>query len=497
MAVAVMVAGLAAWGLNRSSDALRSVYADRTVPLQQLSDLKYLIALNRIITLQAVLTPSAEGSARAAKLVGDNNTKVMALWAAYRGNVLAPDEASIAAGVDGALKQLVEQGYGPVVSALARNDAAAAREAHDKGVVKLAPPFLEVVKKLSERQVQIAKEDYERNAADARTIEWAMAALTLTGVALCAVLALVITRRLVRALGAEPDDLVAIADRIAHGELAADGLPPAVAGSVLSSMQTMRAALHRVVQVVRDGVENVSAASSEIATGNLDLSNRTERQASNLEETSASMQDLTGAVRQSADTARQANEIAANATEAAARGGEVVDQVVRTMAEIQASSRRIVDIIGTIDGIAFQTNILALNAAVEAARAGEQGRGFAVVAGEVRSLAQSSASAAREIKSLIGDSVSRVESGGALVTAAGQNMQDILAQVRSVGDLIGQITVAAAEQSHGITAVSSSITQLDDTTQQNAALVEQSAAAAESLRQQSIRLSEAVAAFRL
>ena len=238
-------------------------------------------------------------------------------------------------------------------------------------------------------------------------------------------------------------------------------------------------------------------SSSEVATGNADLSQRTEHTASNLQQTASSIEQLSGTVRQSADAASTANQLAASAATVARRGGEVVSQVVSTMDEINTSSKKIADIIGVIDGIAFQTNILALNAAVEAARAGEQGRGFAVVASEVRGLAKRSGDAAREIKSLIGASVEKVESGSRLVADAGSTMNEIVASVQRVSDMIGDITAASNEQSQGIGQVNTAVTQLDRMTQQNAALVEQSAAAAESLKQQATRLNEVVGAFRL
>ncbi|WP_349741221.1 methyl-accepting chemotaxis protein [Roseateles cavernae] len=268
-------------------------------------------------------------------------------------------------------------------------------------------------------------------------------------------------------------------------------------GLLLGSMERMVAQLRRVVGEVRQGIESVSTASSEIATGNHDLSARTEQTASSLQETASSMEELTATVGHSADTARQANQLAGSAAEAAVRGGHVVEQVVSNMAQITESSRKIGDIIGTIDGIAFQTNILALNAAVEAARAGEQGRGFAVVASEVRSLAQRSAEAAKEIKTLIGASVERVESGAQLVEQTGTAMQDIVSSVKRVTDLIGEIASAATEQRDGIAQVNVAVTNLDHMTQQNAALVEESAAAAQSLREQSARLAEVVSVFKV
>jgi methyl-accepting chemotaxis protein len=268
-------------------------------------------------------------------------------------------------------------------------------------------------------------------------------------------------------------------------------------GDLLRALGQMQTSLRQMVGQVRSATDSISTASAEIATGNQDLSIRTEQTASNLQQAASSMEQLTGTVKQSADSARQANQLAASAAEVAARGGEVVSKVVSTMDDINASSKKISDIIGVIDGIAFQTNILALNAAVEAARAGEQGRGFAVVAGEVRSLAQRSAQAAKEIKGLIGASVEKVESGSRLVADAGQTMQEIVGSVQRVTDIIGEITAASSEQSDGIGQVNTSVVQLDQMTQQNAALVEQSAAAAESLKEQAVRLAQVVGTFRL
>jgi methyl-accepting chemotaxis protein len=268
-------------------------------------------------------------------------------------------------------------------------------------------------------------------------------------------------------------------------------------GAVLASLEQARGQLLGLVREVRAGVESVSTASEEIARGNADLSSRTEHTASNLQQTASSMEQLTGTVQQSAASAQQARTLATGAADAAQRGGAVVGEVVQTMEAIQASSRQIAEIIGTIDGIAFQTNILALNAAVEAARAGEQGRGFAVVAAEVRSLAQRSATASREIKSLIGNSVERVEAGSRQVQGAGQAMTEIVSSVQRVAQIIGEISNAATEQSSGIGEVNGSVAQLDQMTQQNAALVEQSAAAAQSLKEQAQRLQQAVGGFRL
>jgi methyl-accepting chemotaxis protein len=328
-----------------------------------------------------------------------------------------------------------------------------------------------------------------------RTVMIAFVATLALVVVVVAPLTLLNSRSITEPIG----HAAAVAQSIAGGDLTqpvrTEGKDEVAA--LLGALQRMQLSLRDVVGQVHESSLSIQNASAEVASGNADLSQRTEQAAGSLQQTAASMEQLTGTVKSSADAASQASQLAASAADVAERGGSVVAQVVSTMDEINSSSRKIADIIGTIDGIAFQTNILALNAAVEAARAGEQGRGFAVVAGEVRSLAQRSAAAAREIKALIGASVDRVEAGSRLVADAGSTMGEIVASVQRVNDIIGEISAAAAEQSGGITQVNGAVSQLDEVTQQNAALVEQSAAAAESLKEQALRLGTLVGTFRL
>ncbi len=322
-----------------------------------------------------------------------------------------------------------------------------------------------------------------------------MGGIAIFGVLMGIAIAWLITRSITRPL----NEAVLVAQTVAAGDLSSHIVVNSTdeTGRLLQALKDMNDSLRKIVGEVRLGTDTIATASSQIATGNLDLSSRTEQQASSLEETASSMEELTSTVKQNADNAKQANSLVLSASAVAIKGGTVVAEVVNTMGSINESSRKIVDIISVIDGIAFQTNILALNAAVEAARAGEQGRGFAVVAAEVRNLAQRSAAAAKEIKTLIGDSVDKVEVGAKLVDQAGSTMQEIVDSVKRVTDIMSEITAASVEQTDGIEQINQAITQMDEVTQQNAALVEEAAAAAQSLQDQAANLSQVVSVFNL
>jgi methyl-accepting chemotaxis protein len=398
----------------------------------------------------------------------------LAKIAAARQNVLASRKEATGAKADGQSDAAVSLLNAKYLPAMARYQA----------------EMDELVKLQERRIVDVQAETESRRVANL--------ALMLGGLGVIIVMIVALTFVVVRSIS-EP--LIAadrLAARIASGDLSSgvESMRGDEFGSLLRSLGAMNRSLSVMVSQVRGSTDSIATGSAEIATGNNDLATRTEQTSSDLQSTASSMEELTRTVQLSAESARQASGLATDASAVAERGGEVVQRVVSTMEEINTSSRRIADIIGTIDGIAFQTNILALNAAVEAARAGEQGRGFAVVASEVRSLAQRSAEAAREIKSLIGTSVGRVESGTRLVSDAGATMQEIVQSVRRVAEVIAGITEAAAEQSAGIANVNEAIVKLDQMTQQNSALVEQSAAAAESLREQSAQLAQAVAVFK-
>ena len=497
VAFLIALGAASAWGLARMSALSKTVYDDRVVPLGQLSEVTRVMLRNRVLLLDMFEKPSADNVAKRSAEVDKNFALGAQQWKAFLATSMTAEETTLAGKFDKGFDAYNGQGLAPAVAAMRAGRIDEARSIYRDKVSPLAPAATEALEQLVALQVRVAAEANAQGEALSHRLNLVIVGLAIAAALIATAIAVLLTRGLVRKLGAEPADLAAVAERIAQGDLSKLDAPPAIAGSVMASMQTMHSALTRLVTEVRAGIDSVATASAQIAAGNQDLSSRTEQQASSLQETAASMEQMTAAVRTNADSARQADGLARGASEVAGRGGTAVSEVVSTMGEIQAASRRIEEIISVIDGIAFQTNILALNAAVEAARAGEQGRGFAVVAGEVRNLAQRSAQAAKEIKSLISDSVQKIDNGSARVQVAGQTIDDVVQQVNRVSRLIGEITASTAEQSSGITQVSEAVTQLDQVTQQNAALVEQGAAAAASLREQADKLARAIAVFRL
>ncbi|CAN7590514.1 methyl-accepting chemotaxis protein [Rhizobacter sp. LjRoot28] len=499
-ALVLMVSAIAGASLSASQSRFAN-YLERDAKRAQLAkDMLDGANARAVAARNLVLMTSDSDRKAASEAVRRAHGAVNAALAALAGgpaDAVGADERGLLEAV-----RSVEARYGPVALEIVRLAEAGERDA---AVAKMNAECNPLLSSLLDRTAAyIAHLD---DAARARVVEGQhaydtssrlLAAAALIAVGLAIGLGIYITRGLVQALGAEPARLGAIASRVAAGDLSEEGLERgAAAGSVLASLAEMQARLAGVLGQVRSASDSIATASAEIASGTADLSQRTEEQASNLQQTAASMQQMNTGVANNAESSRQASELAAAASAAARQGGEVVGRVVDTMGAITGSSRRIGEIIGVIDGIAFQTNILALNAAVEAARAGEQGRGFAVVASEVRTLAQRSAEAAKEIKTLISHSVEQVESGAKLVETAGAAMTDIVTRVQGVADMVGEITSATVEQREAASQVHNAITQLDDVTQQNAALVEESAAATESLRGQATTLASVVLAFKL
>ena len=496
MAMMLIVGGfMGLGGMAQTEAGLKTVYEDRTIPLGQVGKIESLLLQNRLAIADSLVTPTPDVIAESTARIEKNIAEITRIWDAYMATTLTAEEKVLAEKLAADRKKFVVDGVNPAVAALRANDIEAAKQIVTDKVRPLYLPVAEGIDALGNLQLDVASQEFTQ--AHDRTVSTRYLAIagTIAGLALLAWLGFMLIRSIIRPL----DAAVKLARGVAEGDLTQriEVHSTNEVGQMMQALKDMNDSLVRVVGQVRTGVDTVATASSQIAAGNLDLSSRTEEQASSLEETASSMEELTSTVRQNAENARQANQLVVSTADVAVKGGQVVGQVVDTMASIKDSSRKISDIIGVIDGIAFQTNILALNAAVEAARAGEQGRGFAGVASEVRNPAQRSAGAAKEIKTLIEDSVGKVDAGSELVDKAGHTMEEIVSSVKRVTDIMSEIAAASQEQSAGIEQVNQAITQMDDATQQNAALVEEAAAASESLQDQAGKLTEAVSVFRL
>ncbi len=502
--LSVLLVGIGILGLTSlgsANDAFKSVYENRTVALGQLARITMLINQNQIaisgVTAGQLSAFPDDVSVVDKKVDDASNTikEIDTLWKAFLGTYLTPEEKKLADAFDANRMAYGRAGFLPAVAALRAHDFQQASELLQGPLTESFPAVQASMEALSQLQLDVAKSQFQASQARYAVVRNVSIAAIAFGVLLAGLIGFWLIRTISRSLR----EALRLAESVAAGDLTQtiDAHSNDEIGQLLQALKNMNASLVTIVGQVRHGTETISVASREIASGNADLSARTESQASSLEETASSMEELTSTVKQNAENARQANQLVVSTADVAAKGGEVVGQVVDTMASIKDSSRKIADIIGVIDGIAFQTNILALNAAVEAARAGEQGRGFAVVASEVRNLAQRSAGAAKEIKALIEDSVDKVDAGGKLVDEAGKTMDEIVTSVKRVTDIMSEIAAASQEQSAGIEQVNQAVTQMDDATQQNAALVEEAAAAAESLQDQAGKLAEAVSVFRL
>jgi methyl-accepting chemotaxis protein len=478
--------------MKASNESLGSLYNERVAALELLKHVGD--GYNEVVDVAHKVGAGSLAAPAGAAEVKAAQARIAARWKDYASSNLDDEELPLvkqaaplmarADAVVARLSALLDKGDAEGVRALAATE-----------LYPAVDPTADIIDKLAGVQLGGAGAEFAAAQKLYTVVLWSTLAISAAVLVVAALAGL----SLVRSITGGIDVAVKVAQTVAAGDLGSQVVVDRrdEIGTLLAALQQMNGSLVAIVGDVRQASESIATGSAQIAHGNADLSQRTEEQASNLEQTAASMEQLTATVKHNADTARRASELAEGASSVAARGGEVVGQVVTTMDGITDSSRRIADIIGVIDGIAFQTNILALNAAVEAARAGEQGRGFAVVASEVRSLAQRSATAAKEIKVLIGESVGKVENGTRLVADAGRTMGDIVDQVQRVSTLIAEISDASGEQSRGIGQIGDAVAQLDQVTQQNAALVEESAAAAESLKVQADGLARTVATFRL
>jgi methyl-accepting chemotaxis protein len=480
--------------LARSNDAMKSMYEDRLVALGQLDQIVRLLNRNELAVAKAISDDPAE-AAKVMDEVDEQIKSISKVWGEYMATYLTPDEKQMAERFAQRRSAYVTEALLPAIAAVRVRDTAAATTLLHGKMETMFTDVRKEINDLIQLQQTVAKQEFQERQDAYVFVRNSCIAALIAGL----LMALAIGVWLVRAITKPLDEAIEIAGKIAAGNLDQDITVDSTneMGRLKQALRNMNESLVKIVVQVRTGTDTIASASNQIATGNLDLSSRTEQQAASLEETASSMEELTSTVRQNADNARQADKLAQSASDVAGKGGAVVSEVVETMGSINESSRKIVDIISVIDGIAFQTNILALNAAVEAARAGEQGRGFAVVASEVRNLAQRSAGAAKEIKGLIGDSVEKVDAGSRLVEQAGVTMAEIVESIRRVTDIMGEITAATGEQAAGIEQINQAITQMDDVTQQNAALVEEAAAAAKALQDQAGGLSQLVSVFRV
>ncbi|RBA24495.1 methyl-accepting chemotaxis protein [Herminiimonas fonticola] len=490
--VATGVLGLTS--LDTTNKSLKTVYEDRTVPIGQLNTIITLSTINQLDIAASIygdpglVLPKMDA-------IEKRSQEINKAFDGYMATTLTPEEKILADKFAADRKIFLDKALLPAIAASRGGNVLRVTEIVNGPMEELILPVRAGVSALIDLQLRVAKQEFEDAQKRFVMVRNISIATIIFGVLLASFMAFWLIRLIARPLA----EAVQIAKSVASGDLTQQIHVDSTneTGQLLQALKDMNESLANTVSSVRRGTETITVASGEIASGNADLSSRTESQAGSLEETASSMEELTSTVRQNADNARQANQLVVSASEVAVKGGSVVSEVVTTMGSIKDSSRKIVDIIGVIDSIAFQTNILALNAAVEAARAGEQGRGFAVVASEVRNLAQRSASAAKEIKALIDDSVNKVDVGSKLVDQAGSTMDEIVTSVKHVADIMSEITSASQEQSDGIEQVNQAISQMDEMTQQNAALVEQAAAAAQSMQDQAVELSRAVSIFRL
>jgi len=492
--VAILVGVVGLFNQSAANAALGTVYNERLVALDHLSNMLSLMQQNQNTLARAAIGDSGEAKAAVAE-VQERIKRISGIWTMYMKTDLTEKEKVLAKAFIDSRMVFVEQGLKPTMAALSSQDGAKAKALVVGTLNQLYLPAQTNMQVLIQLQIDVAKQEYDDALARYRQARMLSIGLIVFGVIGGAAFAWFLIRGITRSVA----QALHLTRSVAEGDLTQtiriesnDEI-----GQLLEALQTMNTSLSGIVIQVRSGTDTIGTASQQIAAGNLDLSARTEQQAGALEETAASLEELTSTVKENAQNAHQANSLAAKASSVALKGGAVIHEVVGTMEQINDSAKKIVDIISVIDGIAFQTNILALNAAVEAARAGEQGRGFAVVASEVRTLAQRSANAAKEIKLLIGDSVDKVGMGSKLVAEAGATMDEIVQSVQHVTQIMAGISSASQEQTSGIEQINQAVAQMDQVTQQNAALVEEAAAASASMQDQAAHLAQVVSVFQI
>lgn len=493
--VMIGLGGFGIYGMSQINHGLYEVYEHRTVPIGHIGDVRALMMRNYMQVNTALNDPAASTIREAAKAVDQNSRQAQRLWDGYLSQNLSQDEREAALAFETRRKTFMDDGVGPALAALEAGDLQQAMQVAQE-VMK--PEFTATMKDadgLIAYEVEQAQQKYQQEVALFSTVR----GITVTAIVIALGLAGVIGFMIIRAIVMPLDQAVRVASAIAEGDLTQDveaGRRDET-GLLLDAMKRMSERLRQLIREIIDSSGTVAAEARQIASANVSLSQRTEEQASSLEETASAMEQMTATVRQSAENASQANQLASHARSSAGSGGAVVGRAVAAMSEINQSSQRVADIISVIDEIAFQTNLLALNAAVEAARAGEQGRGFAVVAAEVRNLAQRSASSAREIKELIEDSVSKVTQGSELVEQSGTTLDEIMERVNKVTGMVAEIAAASEEQASGIEQVNRAIAQLDELTQQNAAMVEEATASSQSQAELAHRLQDLVNRYRV
>ena len=496
MGIMLTIGGaMGVYGVNNSNAVIQEIFTNQLPGVQNLGDSGILQLRARTEINRVIAHPEDPGAADSIKRVEGFLAKSEEHWKKYLALPQDAEEKKLSDTVASSREKYLKDAFLPMLAAVKAVNMGEADRLNMELVPSMYSAYSEQAATLSEFQILTTEKQFKTSQDAFKLFLWVDVIGVLGGLAAVFVSAFF----LLRAISNPLKEMLLQFDEIGKGDLSNRVVVTSTdeMGQLLSGLENMRQSLVQTVTVVRQGSASIALSSAEIATGNMDLSGRTEQQAASLEETASSMEELTSTVQQNADNARQGNALAQTASEVARKGGQVVGDVVHTMSSIKDSSKKIVDIIGVIDGIAFQTNILALNAAVEAARAGEQGRGFAVVASEVRNLAQRSASAAKEIKALIDDSVNKVDVGTRLVDDAGKTMDEIVVSIKGVADIMAEITAASAEQSDGISQVNIAITKMDEATQQNAALVEQAAAAAGSMEEQANNLNMAVSIFKL